>query len=56
MIGIKQTTYSVLNTDIGQIWKKKMIQKYDIINIEEDDKLIVITIDETFNTNDFIWA
>ena len=55
MIGIKQSTYSVLNTEIGQIWKKKMIQKYDTINVEEDDKLIVITVGETFDTNDFIW-
>ena len=46
MIGVKQITYTVINNDIGQNWKKQMIKKYDTIKIEEDDKLIVITIGE----------
>ena len=55
MLGVKQTTYTVLNNDVGQNWKKQMIKKYDTINIDENDKLITITIGETFDTNDFMW-
>ena len=56
MIGIKRITYTVINNEVGQQWKKQMIRKYDTIKIEEDDKLIVITIGETFDTNDFMWT
>ena len=54
-IGIKFTEYHLLNDEVGQQVKKKLIEKYDTINIEEDDKLIVIKIGMTFDTNDMLW-
>ena len=56
MIGIKRTEYTVLNDEQGQAFKKKFMEKYDIISIEEDEKLIIITIGETFELNDFLWV
>ena len=55
-IGIKFTEYHLLNDEIGQQVKKKFIEKYDTINIEEDEKLIVIKIGTTFDTNDMLWV
>lgn len=55
-IGIKFTEYHLLNDEIGQQVKKKMIEKYDTISIAEDEKLIVIKIGMTFDTNDMLWV
>lgn len=55
-IGIKFTEYHLLNDEIGQQVKQKFIEKYDTISIEEDEKLIVIKIGMTFDTNDMLWV
>lgn len=55
-IGLKFTEYHLLNDEIGQQVKRKFIEKYDTISIEEDDKLIVIKIGTTFDTNDMLWV
>jgi hypothetical protein len=56
MIGIKRTEYTLLNDEQGQAFKKKFIKEYDVISVEENEKLIVITIGETFDLNDFLWV
>ena len=56
MIGIKRTVYTLLNDEQGQAFKKKFINKYDVISVEEDEKLIIIATGETFNLNDFLWV
>lgn len=56
MLGVKQIQYTVLNDEIGQQFKTQFLKKYDIINIEEDEKAIVITVGEIFDTNDFMWS
>lgn len=53
--GIKIIEYHLLNDEVGQQVKKKLIEKYDTINIEEDEKLIIIKIGTTFDTNDILW-
>lgn len=53
--GIKITEYHLLNDEVGQQVKKKLIEKYDTISIEEDEKLIIIKIGTTFDTNDILW-
>ena len=55
MIGIKRTEYTVLNDEQGQAFKKKFIKEYDVISVEENEKLIVITTGETFELNDYLW-
>ena len=56
MIGIKRTEYTILNNEQGQAFKKKFINTYDIISVEENEKLIIITVGETFELNDFLWV
>lgn len=56
-IGIKLTEYHLLNDEVGQQVKKQMIKKYDDkINIEENEKLIIIKMGTTFDTNDMLWV
>lgn len=55
MIGIKKTEYTVLNDEQGQAFKKKFIKEHDIVSVEENEKLIIITIGETFELNDYLW-
>lgn len=56
-IGIKFTEYHLLNDEVGQQVKKQMIKKYDNkISIEENEKLIIIKIGTTFDTNDMLWV
>lgn len=55
MIGVKKTEYTVLNDEQGQAFKKKFIKEYDVISIEENEKLIIITVGETFDLNNFLW-
>lgn len=55
-IGMKFTEYHLLNDEVGQQVKKQMIKKYDDkIIIEEDEKLIIIKMSTTFDTNDMLW-
>ena len=56
MIGIKRTEYTVLNDEQGQAFKKKFLKKYDVISVEENEKIITITIGETFEVNNFLWV
>ena len=56
MIGIKRTEYTVLNDEQGQVFKKKFIEKYDVVSVEENEKMIIITTGETFELNDFLWV
>ena len=56
MIGIKRTEYTVLNDEQGQAFKKKFTKEYDVVSVEENEKLIVITVGETFELNDFLWV
>ena len=56
MLGIKRTVYTVMNDEVGQEFKRRLLKKYDVISVQEDDKLIVIAIGETFDTNDFMWV
>ena len=56
MIGIKRTVYTILNDEQGQAFKKKFINTYDVISVEENEKLIHITVGETFDINDFMWV
>lgn len=56
MIGIKRTEYTVLNNEQGQAFKKQFIKKYDVVSVEENEKLIIITTGETFELNDFLWV
>ena len=56
MIGIKRTEYTILNDEQGQAFKKKFIEKHDVISVEENENLIYITVGETFELNDFLWA
>ena len=56
MIGIKRTTYSLLNDETGQVFKERFLKTHDVINVKEDDQLIVITVGETFDTNEFMWV
>lgn len=44
-----------MNTDVGQAWKERFLKKHDVIQVQEDEKLIVITVGETFDTNEFMW-
>ena len=56
MIGVKRTEYIVLNDEQGQAFKKKFIKKYDVVSVEEDEKMITITIGETFDLNNYLWV
>lgn len=56
MIGVKRIEYTVLNNEVGQEFKKHFLKKHDVISVREDEKLIVITVGETFDTNDFMWV
>ena len=56
MIGIKRTEYTIFNDEQGQAFKKQFIKKYDVISVEENENLIIITVGETFELNDFLWA
>ena len=56
MLGIKKTEYTVLNDENGQKFKEQILKKYDTIDVKEIADLIVITIGETFETNDFMWV
>ena len=56
MIGIKRTEYTVLNDEQGQAFKKKFIKEHDVVSVEENEKLIVITTSETFDLNNFLWV
>ena len=56
MIGVKRTEYVVVNDDVGQEFKKQFLKKHDTISVEEDEKLIIITVGETFDTNEFMWV
>ena len=56
MIGIKKIEYTVLNDEVGQTFKRKFIQTHDVISVEENEKLIIIKVGETFDTNDYMWA
>ena len=56
MIGIKRTEYTVLNDEQGQTFKKKFIKEHDVVSVEENEKLIIITTGETFELNDFLWV
>ena len=55
MIGIKRTEYTVFNDEQGQAFKNNFIKKYDVVSVEETEKLIIITTGETFDLNDFLW-
>ena len=55
MIGIKRTEYTVLNDEQGQTFNKKFIKEHDVVSVEENEKLIIITTGETFELNDFLW-
>ena len=50
------STYSLLNDETGQVFKERFLKTHDVINVKEDDQLIVITVGETFDTNEFMWA
>ena len=56
MIGIKRTEYTILNDEQSQAFKKKFLEKYDVISVDETEKLIIITVGETFDLNDFMWV
>lgn len=56
MIGIKKTEYTILNDEQGQAFKKKFINTHDVISIEENEKLIIITVGEAFELNNFLWV
>ncbi len=56
MIGVKKTEYTLLNNEIGQAFKRRFIAKYDIISVEETEGLIVISVGETFDTNDYMFV
>lgn len=56
MLGIKMVEYMVMNNEIGQEFKKQFLKKHDAISVREDEKSIVITVSETFDTNDFMWV
>ena len=56
MIGIKRTEYTVLNDEQGQAFKKNFIKKHDVVSVEEDEKMIIITTGETFELNDYLWT
>ena len=55
MIGIKRTEYSVMNTDVGRAWKEQFLKKNDVVQVQEDGQLIIITVAETFDTNEIMW-
>ena len=56
MLGIKEIKYTVINDENGQQFKTQFLKKYDVINVEEDENAIVITVGEIFDTNDFMWV
>lgn len=56
MIGIKKIEYTVINDEVGRTFKKRFIETHDVISVEENEKLITITVGETFDTNDYMWA
>lgn len=55
MIGIKKSEYIIMNDEVGQEFKKKFLKEYDVVSVQEDEKLIIITVGETFDTNRFMW-
>ena len=56
VLGIKEIKYTVINDENGQQFKTQFLKKYDVINVEEDENAIVITVGEIFDTNDFMWV
>ena len=56
MLGIKKTEYTVVNDEIGQAFKRRFLAKYDVITVDETEKLIVISVGETFDTNEFMFV
>ena len=55
MIGIKKTEYAVVNNEVGQAWKRRFLMMHDVIQVQEDEKMIIITVGETFDTNEFMF-
>ena len=49
-------TYFITFFLLCQAFKKKFIEKHDVISVEENEKMIIITTGETFDLNDFLWV
>lgn len=56
MVGMKMIDYIVLNDEAGQEFKKQFLKKHNAMTVKEDEKSIIITVVETFDTNEFMWA
>ena len=51
MIGVKHTEYTVRNSVDGQAWKEEFLKTHDVVKIQENSQLIIITVSEIFNTD-----